>query len=146
MATTRRWAAASEAAYAMICASFPDRAQVVVRWVDSRLDAADPIKLKLLEECAALVASAKGRKVVDGEAFELDWVLQGLAADIHQARQLDGHVGCRWPYFEVFHWPAVLALYAAAPDVEDAFWLRWGEFLIDAEDAIDVIDVIEEQT
>lgn len=121
---------ASEAAYAMIRASFPHHGQVVTALVDSRLDATEEIKEELLLSCEQLVLGALMMEMVDTQAHDLSLLLQSLRADLHQARRFDSHIGCRWPLFEVYFWPAAIALYKADPSVEDAFSARWSELLV----------------
>jgi hypothetical protein len=121
---------ASEAAYAMIRASFPHHGQVVTALVDSRLDAVEQIDIPLLESCERLVLGGLMTEMVDTNNHNLSWLLQSLRADLHQARAFGGHIGCRWPLFEVCNWPAPIALYKADPYKKDAFNADWGEFLI----------------
>lgn len=123
--------AGAEAAFAMIAASFPDRGQVISRWIDSRLDVADRIDVAMLQACVDMVEQALDQETVDATEHNLSWLLQSLRADQAQAQAFDGHCGARWPYFEVFCWPAPIALFRLQPDLEDAFGLRWGELLVD---------------
>lgn len=125
---TRGEVSASDAAFTMIKASFPDSAAPTHSWVDSMLDAAEPITSSLLDTCAQLLEVALTNQYPDQERSALEWQLQAVRADQHQSQLLDGFVGSRWPYFEVFAWPTPIHLHQLDPTLEDNFAFRWAEF------------------
>ncbi|GEM_PF-2874975 len=126
---------AGEKAYKHVATVHCDRAQVVKRWIDSRLDVrTKPITLGELRASAALLNIAMRRDYVDLDHHPLRCEYEALRADIERCEFLgttDGPIA--WPYWEVFSWPAAQLLWHLDPYLGDAFDAKYGEFLFDVE-------------
>lgn len=125
--------AGCEADYRALLQRYPDRAQLIARLVDSRMDIGVRGQpwLATMRACEWLLVNSMRRPMVDAADFDLGAVLDELRMDIESIRVAGKREFFRWPTIAPWDLPAARELWRLDDDPTDAFGERCGEWLIE---------------